>query len=290
MGFDNSAKATLRTIIGGPRIDWIQYSPVHFVFNDLGNPDRGSEFVRPTLGGEQRRYPRRCRTGRLPTDTVAFRILDKWVSEKAPIAECSKIQESSQGLLKYNTLKILSRDKFSWLRDDEFARQALAGVNPVTIEGLQAFPPVSNLDPEIYGPQESALKEEHIIGQLDGMPCNRKAYATRTIFFLNSLGPLKPIAIELSLPPSGPDQSACSSHPSTPLPIGFGSLPGPMSAPTMPGCTNSINSAHRQLSAMHPIYKLLDPHMRYTLEINALARKNLINADGVIESCFTPGR
>lgn len=41
---------------------------------------------------------------------------------------------------------------------------------------------------------------------------------------------------------------------------------------------------------MHPIYKLLDPHMRYTLEINALARQNLINADGVVESCFTPGR
>lgn len=30
--------------------------------------------------------------------------------------------------------------------------------------------------------------------------------------------------------------------------------------------------------------------MRYTLEINALARQILINADGVIESCFTPGR
>lgn len=41
---------------------------------------------------------------------------------------------------------------------------------------------------------------------------------------------------------------------------------------------------------MHPIYKLLDPHMRYTLEINALARQSLISADGVIEACFTPGR
>lgn len=51
-----------------------------------------------------------------------------------------------------------------------------------------------------------------------------------------------------------------------------------------------ILAAHRQLSAMHPIYKLLDPHMRYTLEINGLARQSLINADGVIESCFTPGR
>ncbi|GKA16502.1 linoleate 13S-lipoxygenase 3-1, chloroplastic [Tanacetum coccineum] len=51
-----------------------------------------------------------------------------------------------------------------------------------------------------------------------------------------------------------------------------------------------ILSAHRQLSAMHPIYKLWDPHMRYTLEINAIARQNLLNADGVIEQGFTPGR
>jgi len=55
------------------------------------------------------------------------------------------------------------------LRDDEFARQAIAGVNPVNIEKLKAFPPVSKLDPQIYGPQESALKEEHILSQLGGM-------------------------------------------------------------------------------------------------------------------------
>lgn len=41
---------------------------------------------------------------------------------------------------------------------------------------------------------------------------------------------------------------------------------------------------------MHPIYKLLHPHMRYTLEINALARQSLINGGGVIEACFTPGK
>lgn len=40
---------------------------------------------------------------------------------------------------------------------------------------------------------------------------------------------------------------------------------------------------------MHPIFKLLDPHMRYTLEINALARQSLISADGVIEGGFTAG-
>lgn len=50
-----------------------------------------------------------------------------------------------------------------------------------------------------------------------------------------------------------------------------------------------ILAAHRQLSVMHPVFKLLYPHMRYTMEINTLARQGLINAEGIIESCFTPG-
>ncbi|MQM15449.1 hypothetical protein Taro_048394, partial [Colocasia esculenta] len=226
-------------------------------------------------------------------------------------------------------------DKFAWLRDDEFARQALAGINPVNIERVQVFPPVSKLDPVIYGSPESAIREEHIISHLNGMTVQqamenkklfmldyheaylpfvsrinasegRKAYATRTLFFLTPLGTLKPVAIELSLPPPSPGAAA----------------PRRVLTPPTDGTTHwlwqlakaHVNSndagvhqlvnhwlrthaamepfilaAHRHLSAMHPVFKLLHPHMRYTLEINALARQNLINADGVIESCFTPG-
>lgn len=41
---------------------------------------------------------------------------------------------------------------------------------------------------------------------------------------------------------------------------------------------------------MHPIYRLLFPHFRYTMEINGTAREALINANGVIESSFSPGK
>ncbi|KAL5822354.1 hypothetical protein ACOSQ4_020254 [Xanthoceras sorbifolium] len=378
------------------------------VYNDLGNPDKGVDFSRPSLGGDKIPYPRRCRTGRLPTDTDmhaesrvekplpmyvprdeqfeeskmdtfstgrlkallhylipslkasisadnhdfnGFSDIDSLYSEglllklgfqdeiwkKLPLPKVvSRVLESSQGLLKYDIPKILTKDKFAWLRDDEFARQALAGVNPVTIERLHVFPPVSKLDPEIYGPQESAFKEEHIIGQLNGMTVQqaleenklyivdyhdiylpfldkinsldgRKAYATRTMYFLNSVGTLKPIAIELSLPPAGPS-SRSTRRVVTPPADATSNWVWQLAKAHV--CSNDagvhqlsnhwlrthacmepfILAAHRQLSAMHPIFKLLDPHMRYTLEINAQARQNLINADGVIESCFTPGK
>ncbi|KAK4361764.1 hypothetical protein RND71_017005 [Anisodus tanguticus] len=376
------------------------------IYNDLGNPDKGIDFARPKLGGKDNvPYPRRCRTGRVPTDTdmsaesrvekpnptyvprdeqfeeskmnafstgrlkgvlhnlipslmasissnnhdfKGFSDIDSLYSEglllklglqdevlkKLPLPKVvSSIKEGN--LLKYDTPKILSKDRFAWLRDDEFARQAIAGVNPVTIERLQVFPPVSKLDPEIYGPQESALKEEHILGNLNGMTVQealdanrlfivdyhdiylpfldrinaldgRNAYATRTIYFLSDLGTLKPISIELSLPQTGP--SSRSKRVVTPPVDATGNWMWQLAKAHV--CSNDagvhqlvnhwlrthaclepfILAAHRQLSAMHPIYKLLDPHMRYNLEINGLARQSLINADGVIEACFTPGR
>ena len=49
-----------------------------------------------------------------------------------------------------------------------------------------------------------------------------------------------------------------------------------------------IIASNRQLSSMHPIYRLLHPYFRYTMEINALAREFLISANGVIETSFSP--
>ncbi|XP_059438696.1 linoleate 13S-lipoxygenase 3-1, chloroplastic-like [Corylus avellana] len=369
------------------------------VYNDLGDPDKGIEHVRPTLGGKNNPHPRRCRTGRPPTSidinaesrphasteiyvprdealekskrdafnlgklkgilrniipslTVTDSDHLKDFSDLNSIYKgrsqdggdqkkrsfqniLSRLQDSVEEFFKFDPPHIISRDTSCWLRDDEFSRQALAGINPLSIEKLKVFPPISKLDPSIYGAQESALREEHIEGHLNGMSVqkameknklfildyhdmylpflnqinnleDRKAYATRTIFFLTSLGTLKPIAIELSLPPMDPNS------PSKQV------LVPPVDATTnwlwqlgkAHVCSNDsgvhqlvhhwlgthacmepfIIAAHRQLSVMHPIFKLLDPHMRYTLKINAMARETLINAGGIIETNFTPGK
>ncbi|XVF40490.1 hypothetical protein PTKIN_Ptkin01aG0117700 [Pterospermum kingtungense] len=242
------------------------------------------------------------------------------------------IKDSTSDAFKFDPPNIVSRDASCCLRDDEFGRLTLAGMNPLSIERLKVFPPVSKLDPSIYGPQESALKEEDIICHLDGMSVqkaieenklyildyhdaylpflnsinahpDRKAYATRIIFFLTQMGTLKPIAIELSLPPMNP--FVPTKQVITP----------PVDATTFwqwqlakaHVCSNDsgaheliqhwlrthacmepfIIAAHRHLSVMHPIHKLLHPHMRYTMDINARARELLISTRGIIESLFS---
>jgi linoleate 9S-lipoxygenase len=51
-----------------------------------------------------------------------------------------------------------------------------------------------------------------------------------------------------------------------------------------------VIATNRQLSVIHPIHKLLSPHYRDTMNINALARQTLINADGIFEWTVFPGK
>lgn len=51
-----------------------------------------------------------------------------------------------------------------------------------------------------------------------------------------------------------------------------------------------VIASNRQLSVVHPIYKLLQPHFRDTMNINAFARHILINAGGVLERTVFPAK
>uniref|UniRef100_A0A2N9GD81 Lipoxygenase domain-containing protein n=1 Tax=Fagus sylvatica TaxID=28930 RepID=A0A2N9GD81_FAGSY len=132
-----------------------------------------------------------------------------------------------------------TEDKSAWRTDEEFAREMLAGVNPVIIRCLQEFPPSSKLDSKVYGDQTSTITEEHIGKYLNGLSIDEaiksnklfildhhdalmpylkrinetstKIYTSRTLLFLKEDGTLKPLAIELSLPhPDGNQFGAIS--------------------------------------------------------------------------------
>ncbi|PIN14950.1 Linoleate 9S-lipoxygenase [Handroanthus impetiginosus] len=305
---------SLRGNGSGKREEWDRVYD-YDIYNDLGDPDKGPDHVRPILGGStEYPYPRRGRTGRpmassdpntesrLPlyqslniyvpkderfsqmkmSDFVAYALksifqflapefealFDKTPSEFDSFEDVLQLYEggikaSNTSLLEkireripYEMIKellrsdgekafkfplpqVIKEDKTAWRTDEEFAREMLAGINPVVICRLQEFPPASKLDPELYGNQSSTISEQHIINSLDGltireaiqnnklyildhhdslMPYLRrinttaiKIYATRTILFLKKDGTLKPLAIELSLPhPEGDHLGAVS--------------------------------------------------------------------------------
>ena len=135
---------------------------------------------------------------------------------------------------------------------------------------------------------------------------NTTLYGSRSLFFLTPSGTLKPVAIELVRPPIDEKPQWKEVH--TPCWDATGVWLWRLAKAHVLAhdsgyhqlishwlrthcCTEPyIIAAHRQLSEMHPIFRLLHPHFRYTMKINALARLALINAGGTIEECFSPGK
>ncbi|XP_010905215.1 probable linoleate 9S-lipoxygenase 4 [Elaeis guineensis] len=137
---------------------------------------------------------------------------------------------------------------------------------------------------------------------------SHKIYASRTILLLKDDGTLKPLAIELSKPHPDGEQHGSVNQVFTPAEDGVEAsiwqLAKAYVAVDDSGYHQLIShwlnthaviepfviATNRQLSVMHPIYKLLSPHYRDTMNINALARQILINAGGVLESTVFPGK
>jgi hypothetical protein len=269
-------------------------------------------------------------------------------------------------------------DEKAWTMDEEFAREMLAGLNPVVISQLREFPIKSALDEATYGDAMSAITAKHVEPFMEGVDVTGalaehklfvldyhdaflpfvnqinesptcKAYATRTVLFLTKEGTLRPVAIELSLP-------GATKRVFTPPPMGMKDWMWELAKAHVlandagyhqlvshwyvshhhphlhkegdtelilvlyPDDTHAgicahehalhrlipdhawrmcrlrshatmepiLIATHRQLSAMHPVHQALIPHFKNTLDINAAARKALINAGGIIEMTFSP--
>nr|CAD1831334.1 unnamed protein product [Ananas comosus var. bracteatus] len=241
------------------------------------------------------------------------------------------LEDSTDNVLHFETPEMIDRDKFAWLRDEEFSRQILAGVNPFSIQLVTEFPFVSKLDPEVYGPAESAITAELIEREILGVMTVEEAlkkkrlfildyhdqvlpyvhkvreledttlYASRTVFFLTSDEALMPIAIELTRPasPTKPQWRQVFTRCWDATGAWLWRL-AKVHVCATDACYHQLRThcctepyiiaANRQLSAMHPIYRLLHPHFRYTMEINAMARQSLISAGSIMETCFSLGK
>ncbi|WVZ25533.1 hypothetical protein V8G54_004077 [Vigna mungo] len=76
------------------------------IYNDLGNPDKGIEYARPNLGGsDMYPYPRRCRTGREPSDTDMY--AESRVEKPLPmyVPRDERFEESKQNTFTVKRLK-----------------------------------------------------------------------------------------------------------------------------------------------------------------------------------------
>ncbi|KAI7735551.1 hypothetical protein M8C21_004740 [Ambrosia artemisiifolia] len=244
--------------------------------------------------------------------------------------------DTANTVIKFETPETIDRDSFSWFRDEEFCRQMLAGLNPYSIQLVTEWPLMSKLDPEIYGPPESAITKEIVQQEIGGFMTfdealaqkklfmldfhdlllpyvnktrelgGRSLYGSRTLMFLTPAGTLRPLAIELTRPPS--DGKPQWKHVYTPTWDATGAWLWKLAKAQVLShdsayhqlvshwlrthCVTEpyIIATNRHLSQMHPIQRLLLPHFRYTMQINSLARLALINAGGIIELTFSPGK
>ncbi|PSR86298.1 Linoleate 9S-lipoxygenase 7 [Actinidia chinensis var. chinensis] len=234
---------------------------------------------------------------------------------------------SKQNPMEFQLPQIIAENEFAWKDDVEFGRQMLAGTNPAVIQILEIFPPMSrsgvrssikrsHIEYNLDGLTLQKAMDQWRIFILDHhdylMPflnriCTKGvcAYASRTLLFLRDDDTLKPLAIELSWP--GPSSGVEGHRVFLPSTQGTKAALWQLAKAHVAvndSCHHQLIShwlkthavvepfiiaTRRQLSAMHPIHRLLDPHFKDTMHINALSRSVLIKSGGILEKILSTG-
>lgn len=232
---------------------------------------------------------------------------------------------SKQVPKKFTLPQIIADDELAWKNDDVFAHQTLAGINPIVIRVVKSIQEIEGFLPKLEKSDiahsleglslHSAIQErrifildhqEHLKPFIDGSSSKRmdseklSVYASQTLFFSRSDATLKTLAITLSegldtrvFLPVSQGTDAALWHMARAHVAANDSLHHQLGSHwlhTHAVVEPFIIATRRQLSAMHPIHRLLDPHFKDTMHINALARNFLICSGGVLEKILQLGK
>nr|XP_033781050.1 arachidonate 12-lipoxygenase, 12S-type [Geotrypetes seraphini] len=202
-----------------------------------------------------------------------------------------------------------------WKEDWFFGYQFLNGANPTLIRRCSQIPRKLPITEKMVAPSledSTSLRQELQNGKifildydiLDGIPTNiiqgQKQYlaAPVCLLHLTPSGHLKPIAIQLNQAPGKNNPIFLPSDPE--LDWLLAKIWVRTAEFQMYQIASHLLHTHlvaevlcvatlRHLPTQHPIFKLLIPHMRYTLEINTRARGELIAENGIFDQAVSTG-
>eukprot|EP00118_Oscarella_pearsei_P019847 m.213385 g.213385 ORF g.213385 m.213385 type:complete len:702 (+) comp39785_c0_seq1:3-2108(+) len=200
----------------------------------------------------------------------------------------------------------------NWQTDREFGRQFLQGVHPTMLRRVEnklpaKFPVTDHLVRGSLGhgvTLQQAIDYGHIYmvdyEMLVGIPIGKDRYVTPAmgLFYVNAAGFLMPIAIQFDQEPG----------PGNPIWTPDDFHDEWLLAKLWLRCADAqiheilghllrthlvmepvFTALLRNVARCHPIFKLLIPHMRYTIAINTLGRITLVGAGGFVDKGMAVG-
>ncbi|XP_040603979.1 LOW QUALITY PROTEIN: polyunsaturated fatty acid (12S)/(13S)-lipoxygenase, epidermal-type-like [Mesocricetus auratus] len=227
----------------------------------------------------------------------------------------SRVQklEDYQKIFPYGTTALAGRVRDSWKDDALFGYQFLNGANPMLLRRSKSLPVRLVLPPEMQDLQIQLEKElqagslfEADFSLLDGVKPNiiifKPQYVTAPLVMLKLEpdGRLLPVLIQLQPPRHGCSPPLLFLPSDPPMAWLLAKIWVRSSDFQLYQLQSHLLRGHlmaevisvatmRSLPSLHPIYKLLVPHFRYTMEINILARNNLVSEWGIFDLVVSTG-
>ncbi|XP_043855258.1 LOW QUALITY PROTEIN: polyunsaturated fatty acid lipoxygenase ALOX15-like [Dromiciops gliroides] len=245
--------------------------------------------------------------------SLAKGLKDLAVKDALNVLSCWKSLEDFDRIFWSGQSKLAEKVRDSWKDDAFFGYQFLNGANPMLLRRSTILPSRLKLPPgseELQAELERHLQAgslfEADFSLLDGIQgnvilcCQQYLAAPLVMLKLEPDGNLLPMAIQIQVPSLGlptPPVFLPSDPPMAWLlakawvrssdfqlhQLQYHLLRGHLMAEVISVATM------RCLPTLHPIFKILIPHLRYTMEINIRARTGLVSNGGVFDQVVSSG-